>query len=48
MSQVETLRAEQSGRHKERVDMRSLSSGVYFLERHANGTVRTQKMTVVR
>ena len=47
--QVETLvRAEQSGRHKERVDVRSLSSGVYFLRLHANGTVRTQKMTVVR
>jgi hypothetical protein len=47
--QVQTIvRAEQEGRHKRRVDLSELSSGVYFLRLQSDGTVQTQKLTVVR
>lgn len=39
---------EQDGRHKRPVDVRDLSSGVYFLRFQAGGQTRTQKLTVVR
>jgi len=47
--QVRTVvSGEQKGRHKQRLDVRGLPNGVYFLRLRANGQVRTQKVTVVR
>ena len=47
--QVRTLvRGEQAGRHKRRVDVGNLASGVYFLRLRTEGQTRTQKLTVVR
>lgn len=47
--QVRTVvRSEQSGRHEQRVDLSGLSSGVYFLRLQAEGTTKTQKLTIVR
>ena len=42
------VRAEQEGRHMQRVDLSKLPSGVYFLRLASEGTARTQKLTVVR
>lgn len=39
---------EQEGRHKQRVDLNDLSSGVYFLRLRAGGQTRTEKLTVVQ
>mgnify|MGYP006424461039 CR=1 FL=1 len=39
--------ATEAGRHKTRLDVRDLSSGVYVLRVQAGGEVRTQKMTVL-
>jgi hypothetical protein len=47
--QVRTLvHGEQTGRHKRRVDLSNLASGVYFLRLRAGGQVRTQKLMVVQ
>jgi hypothetical protein len=47
--QVRTVVSDQKeGRHKQRLDVGGLSSGVYFLRLQSEGTVRTQKLTVVR
>ena len=46
---VQTLvRQEQEGRHERRLDTSRLPSGTYFLRLQAGGTVKTQKLTVVR
>ncbi len=46
---VHTVRqAAEAGRHQFRLDTSRLSSGVYFLRLQAQGTVRTQKLTVVK
>jgi len=49
---VQTLvQQQQEGRHEQRMDSRQLSglpSGTYFLRLQAGGTVKTQKLTVVR
>jgi putative ubiquitin-RnfH superfamily antitoxin RatB of RatAB toxin-antitoxin module len=46
---VRTLvRSEKTGRHKHRVDVENLASGVYFLRLQAEGKMRTQKLTLVR
>ena len=39
---------ELKGRHKRRVDLSGLPSGVYFLQLGAGGATKTQKLTVVR
>jgi len=39
---------EKEGRHKQRLDVSGLSSGVYFLRLRAAGTVKTQRLTVVQ
>jgi hypothetical protein len=47
--QVRTVFSEQKeGRHTQRLDVRDLPSGVYFLRLRAGGTVKTQKLTIVR
>ena len=46
---VQTLvQQEQEGRHERRLDTSRLPSGTYFLRLQAGGTVKTQKLTVVR
>jgi hypothetical protein len=46
---VHTVRqAAEAGRHKFRLDTNRLASGVYFLRLQAQGTVRTQKLMVVK
>lgn len=42
------VRAERKGRHEEEVDVRGLSSGVYFVRLQAGGQVQTQKVTVLQ
>jgi hypothetical protein len=37
-----------AGRHTLQLDTAGLSSGVYFLRLQAEGTVKTQRLTVVR
>ena len=47
--QVRTLvRKATEGPHEETLDVRTLSSGVYFLRLQSDGQVRTQKLTVMR
>jgi hypothetical protein len=38
----------QEGRHKQRVNVSGLPSGVYFLRLRSEGTTETQKLTIVR
>jgi hypothetical protein len=46
---VQTLvQQQQEGRHEQRLDTSRLPSGTYFLRLQAGGTVKTQKLTVVR
>jgi len=47
--QVRTVaQGKQEGRHKRRVDLSNLSSGVYFLRLRAGQKTKTRRMTVVR
>lgn len=47
--QVRTVPTDaKAGRHKHQLDTNALSSGVYFLRLQAGGTVKTQRLTVVR
>jgi hypothetical protein len=45
--QVRTIQGK-SGRHERRLDVSGLGSGVYFLRLRADGSTRTQKLTVVQ
>jgi hypothetical protein len=47
--EVRTVRrASEAGRHKMQLDVTGLSSGVYLLQLVAEGTVKSQRMTVLR
>lgn len=37
-----------NGRHAQTLDVSRLSSGVYFLRLRSEGTIKTQKLTIVR
>jgi hypothetical protein len=47
--QVRTVVSEQKeGRHERMLDVSGLSNGVYFLRLRSGGTIKTQKLTIVR
>jgi surface protein len=47
--QVRTVVSEKKeGRHEQTLDVSTLSSGVYFLRLRSEGTIKTQKLTIVR
>jgi hypothetical protein len=47
--EVRTIQAPaEEGRHKRRLDVQNLASGIYFLRLQATGQVKTRKVTVVR